>query len=328
MNHTFSNVNGHTLSMAIFLAHNDYDGDSPDDKTISVTNLLKSTRQVVLTKRLSGDLVSDISNFIASRMGQAWHLAIEQALTSDKLEETLIKLGYPSKVAKLVVVNPTKEYLKDNPDALPIYTENRIEKVVNGWTISGKYDQVMMGVLEDNKQTKTFSYGNEEKIEDYSLQGSMYRYLNPDIITEDYMRINFNFPNWEKYMSKKAGYPHSQLMSQVIKLKSPEFIEQFIISKTNEINKYIDADEEVLPFCSPRELWQKPSVYKYFANPNNKTATKNFDNAFDANTYQREKGKGIVVEQLGEVVACKYCACFNLCTQKDQYINNGLLKLE
>lgn len=328
MNHTYSNVNGLELSMAVFLAHNDYDGDSPDDKTISVTSLLKSTRQIVLTKRLSGDLVSDVYNFVASRMGSSWHLAIEQALTSDKLKDTLISLGYPPRVVELVIVNPTKEYLKDNPDAITIYTENRVEKVVNGWIISGKYDQVIDGVLEDNKQTKTFSYNSETKKEDYILQGSMYRYLNPDIITADYMRINFNFPNWEKYMSKKDGYPHSQLMSQVLKLKSTKFVEQFIISKTNEINKYIDSEEGVLPFCTPRELWQKPTVYQYFSNPNNKTSTKNFDNAFDANTYLREKGKGVIIEKLGEVMACKYCSAFNLCSQKNQYINNGLLKLE
>ena len=328
MNHIFSNINGLELSMAVFLAHNDYDGDSPDDKTISVTNLLKSTRQIVLTKRLSGDLISDVSNYVASRMGQSWHLAIEQALTSDKLPETLFKLGYPPRVVDLVVVNPTKEYLKANPDAISIYTENRIEKKVNGWTISGKYDQVIDGVLEDNKQTKTFSYGSETKKEDYIMQGSMYRYLNPDIITADYMRINFNFPNWEKYMSKKAGYPHSQIMSQVLTLKSPQAMEQFIISKTNEIDKYIDVEESVLPFCTPRELWQKPTIYQYFSSPSNKTSSKNFNNAFDANTHLREKGKGVVIPKLGEVMACKYCSAFNLCSQKDQYINNGLLKLE
>lgn len=328
MNLTYSNITDLPLSMAIFLAHNDYDGDSSDDKAISVTNLLKSTRQIVLTKRLSGDLVTDISTLISSRMGQAWHLAIEEALTSDKLKDTLKSLGYPSRVCDLIVVNPTEEYLRDNPDAITIYTENRVSKVINGWTISGKYDQVIDGVLEDNKQTKTFSYVNRNKIDDYIMQGSMYRLLNPSIITEPYMRINYNFPDWARYMTKNTGYPQYPLMSEKLSLKSLDFTKQFIISKTNEINRYIDADEEVLPLCTPKELWQKPSVYKYFSNPNNKTATKNFDNAFEANNYLNQKKKGIVVEQLGEVVACKYCSAFNLCSQGQEYLDSGLLKLE
>lgn len=39
----------------------------------------------------------------------------------------------------------------------------------------------------------------------------------------------------------------------------------------------------------------------------------------------KHHGKGIVKEVKGQVVACRYCPAFHLCTQKDSYINSGEL---
>jgi hypothetical protein len=36
---------------------------------------------------------------------------------------------------------------------------------------------------------------------------------------------------------------------------------------------------------------------------------------------------GEVKEVPGEIVACKYCDAFTVCTQKDKYIASGELKL-
>jgi hypothetical protein len=38
-------------------------------------------------------------------------------------------------------------------------------------------------------------------------------------------------------------------------------------------------------------------------------------------------GKGIILDKLGEVKACKYCAAFPVCTQKDALIACGDLVL-
>ena len=57
-------------------------------------------------------------------------------------------------------------------------------------------------------------------------------------------------------------------------------------------------------------------------------STKNFDNRHDAYIRLAEDGNvGIVVEVRGQVNACKYCAAFNICTQKDEYLKSGDLVL-
>jgi len=38
-------------------------------------------------------------------------------------------------------------------------------------------------------------------------------------------------------------------------------------------------------------------------------------------------GVGIVVEKPGQVLACKYCPAFPICSQKDELIADGSLQL-
>ena len=55
-------------------------------------------------------------------------------------------------------------------------------------------------------------------------------------------------------------------------------------------------------------------------------STKNFDNQHDANLRLVEDGGvGIVVRVPGQVVACKFCAAYNSCRQKDKYLASGEL---
>ena len=36
---------------------------------------------------------------------------------------------------------------------------------------------------------------------------------------------------------------------------------------------------------------------------------------------------GVVVETPGQLVGCRFCECFDICTQKDRYIADGTLQL-
>ena len=89
----------------------------------------------------------------------------------------------------------------------------------------------------------------------------------------------------------------------------------------------MDAPESELPECTEDELWRSDPAYKYYKNPQKMSrSTKNFDNLHDANLRLAEDGGvGIVVTVPGEVKACKTCAAFNLCTQKDRYLASGEL---
>ena len=324
---TLTNHYNLPLSMAVFLAADDYDGPQSEEgvKTISATSLLKSTRQIVLGFRLPEETFTDVSDLISSRMGQAFHTAVEHAWLFNS-EKSLEALGYPKKVRDAIVINP--EPGTDLKNKIPVYLEQRAEKKLAGWVISGKFDLIVNGVLEDVKSTSTYSYEKQTNKEKYSQQGSIYKWLNPDLISSDYTQINYIFTDWSaRYVKTKPDYPPLKIYSQKIPLMQLQQTEQFIKTKLREIDKYLEADESEIPLCNEQDLWRSEPKYQYWSNPNNKQATKNFDNLLDANNYLVTKGKGVVIKKEGEVKACKYCSVFNLCSQKDQLIESGELKL-
>ena len=313
--------------MAVFLAADDYDGPQAEEgvKTISATTLLKSTRQIVLGFRLPEETFTDVSDLISSRMGQAYHTAVEHAWLFN-VQESLQSLGYPKRLRDAIVVNP--EPGTNLKGKVPVYLEQRAEKKVAGWVISGKFDLIVDGVLEDVKSTSTYTYEKQTNKEKYSQQGSIYKWLNPDLITSDHIQINYIFTDWTaRYAQSKAGYPPLKIHAQKIPLMTVKETEQFIKNKLREVDRYLDMDEEDLPLCSDEDLWRSEPKWQYWSNPNNKQATKNFDNLLDANNYLVSKGKGVVIKKDGEVKACKYCPVFNLCSQKDRLIESGELKL-
>lgn len=100
----YSNRTELPLPIAVWLAHDTYDRT---EAGLSATSLMKSVRQVILTKRVPPGLGEvDVSGMIKSRIGTAIHDAIERAWLSDKLPEILASLGVSDKVVKRFMVNP------------------------------------------------------------------------------------------------------------------------------------------------------------------------------------------------------------------------------
>ena len=321
-----SNSHNIPLSIAVFLAGDDYDGHSDDPYNISVTTLLKPIRQIVLSRRLPEDSITDISQLIRSRLGQAYHKAIEDSWLDDP-HSAMEKLGVPKRVRNRVVINPTGDDL-NNPDIIPIFLEIRTEKKVGKWTVTGKFDQVINGTLEDNKSTGVYTYTKQTNADKYVMQGSLYRWLNPSIVTEDHMVINYIFTDWSGGRAKgDKNYPPLPIHWQKYKLKPVSEIDVYIKNKLSKIERHLDLPEEQLPECSDEDLWRKETVYKYYSSPESTRSSKNFTDRFEAESHVMAKGKGHIVTVPGEVVACKYCPAYNLCTQKDRYLATGELKL-
>jgi hypothetical protein len=103
--------------------------------------------------------------------------------------------------------------------------------------------------------------------------------------------------------------------------------ERFIKDKLREINKYKDAPEEELPECTSEELWEKPSIYSYYKNPEKMDrSTKNFDTYWEAHQKLVSDGlTGIIVERKGQIIFCNYCPAKNSCKQAKRYIDEGRL---
>ena len=322
-------MNGHNLdlSVALWLATDDYAHNS---EVISVTKLIKSVRQIVLASRVpEEERTVDVVNLLASRMGTAIHDSIEKSWVHS-YKKSLAALGYSKQIIESVMINPSQEDLDNNPDKIPVYTERRTQKDIGGYTLSGEYDFCAEGRVEDFKSTSTYVYMKGVKDEEYRLQGSMYRWLDPETITQDEMAIQFVFTDWKRSeAARNPDYPSTPVKAYQIPLLSYEETEQWIKDKLAQVSANMDTPEPELPRCTTKDLWQDATVYKYYADPVSATlgkkSTKNFTSSQAAHEHMGNKGKGIVIDVPGKVKACNYCEGFSACTQKDEYIRAGLL---
>lgn len=325
----YSHVQDVPLALAVFLASDYYDHDD-DPYTISATTLMKPLRQIVLSHRVMGkDLLMPLPEMIKNRIGAAIHDGIERAWKTNHVK-AMQAMGYPQHVIERVLVNPTPAQVAAHKDCIPVYLEQRLVKQIGKWKVTGKFDFVGQGMVQDFKSTTVWYYLKQINNNKYTQQGSIYRWLDPKLITDDQMLIHFIFLDWQASKARNdENYPKRAFHKQGFELHSVAKTDLFVRNKLAQIEQYWDAPEQEIPDCDDEELWRNDPVFKYYKNPSStKRSTKNFDNRQDA--YQRwsEDGAvGKVVEIPGEVTACKYCPSFSVCKQKDRLIAAGQLNV-
>ena len=264
----------------------------------------------------------EIISLLKSQLGSAMHDAIEHSWKKAHIiKKACLLLGISEEIADSIVVNPTDEELEDRKKnkvlTTPVYMEQRVTKKVGKYKIGGKYDLILAGDLHDYKSTGTFTYIKQSNADKYIQQGSIYRWLNPDKITNDILTINYLFTDWVAYKVNDPGYPKFSAMTQHFELMSIAETEQFVKNKLNLVDKYMDTPSNALPQCTDKELWRDPPQYKYFKNPAAARATKNFgEDANAAYAMMREKGCGEVKITPSMAKACNYCSTMTDCVQK------------
>lgn len=328
MTQRYTNVSEVPLSLAVFLASDYYDYDNTPN-TISTTTLLKPLRQIILPTRMPpGEGLISLPEMMSNRLGAAIHDGIERAWQTNA-KAAMLSLGYPARVADRIVINPKPEYLAAYPDCIPIYLEQRLKRQLGKWTVTGKFDFVGEGRVSDFKTASVWSYMNQVNASKQTQQGSIYRWLDPQLITQSEMDIVHIFMDWKAGMVKTdPSYPPQRFRKQTFPLLSVLETEGFIRRKLNLIEQYWGAPEEELPLCDDEELWRSEPVFKYYksGDTSKSRSTKNFDSMHDARVRLIEDGSvGAIKEVPGSVTACKYCSAFAICTQKDQLISAGQL---
>lgn len=308
-------TNKHAISLpiAIWLGIDDYDM-VPAEKKLSCTTLIKPVRAIILGMRAekSGQIPpADIHDLVASRVGTAIHAAVEKALNSDKVPEVLAALGHPPRVAQ----------------SLEIHTEVRTEKPLLGWTISGSADMIIDGFVHDLKTTTMWSYTSPRMWEKYRKQLSIYRWLNQDLIVEDYGFVEFYLKDWSALEASfgKADYPLTPMVQKPIALHEIYEVDAYLAKKLTQIDLYLNTPEHELPLCTDEELGMDASKWQYFANTDSTRATKNFDTMPEAMSHRMSKGKGIVKEKKGKANECRFCKAAHVCSQRKQLDEQGLL---
>jgi len=315
-----------SLPLAVWLLHDEYDYVN-DKKYISVTTLMKPLKQIILSKRVdTSTFTMDIMDLVAPSMGSGLHGSIEKAWMEGH-SKALLKLGYPESVVKRVVINPTEADFKNIEHLIPVYLEQRGVREIGGWKVGGKFDLVTDGMLQDVKSTSTFKWTSTSGDNDYKMQGSLYRWIHPEKITEDFIRINFIFTDFMKALAGKpdSSYPPHRVMHRDYTLMSVADTEAWVARKLSLLDKYWDAPESAIPECTDEELWKSDQQYKYFSDPEkakdpSARSTRNFTELMDARKWLAEKGKGTIVTIPGEVKRCGYCSAASICKQRERYI--------
>jgi len=331
---TITNNANIELAPAVWLLQDDYDYSS-DSYTISATTLLQPIRSIILGVQNAGNESGtpiDLVDMIAARMGTALHDSLESCWKNPKHVVKALKALGLGKLSERLLINPEPQELEAWAELYPpivIYIENRSSKSLGKWTITGKYDLVMDGQVEDYKSTSVWGYIFGSNDQNYALQGSIYRWLNPTKIIESNLLIHYLFTDWSKAKAiQDPKYPQTRILSKKIPLFSIEETEKFIQHKLDLLDELIDADQAQLPFCTPNELWQREAVWKYYkAGDTTKRATKVFDNQLEAEQLQSQNGCGVVKQFSGEVVRCKYCSSMSICDQAQEFLQSGLIKL-
>jgi len=309
------------LPIALWAAYDEYDYDNREN-VISTTSLLNPTRMVALQRlNKDADKIVDIADLIGSRLGSAIHDSFEKVLLNkDYVKDTLRMMGYDEEAIERVKINPEEVELND----IPLWVENRAEKTVGDWIISGKYDMVINYQVQDIKSTSVWTYMFGSNDDKYIQQMSIYKWLNQDKIKSDTGIIHYIFTDWSKQKAiQDKNYPQQRVLSKEFRLMSLSQTEKFIKEKLTKLDEVLKTGN--LPLCTPEELWQEPDKWKYFKKKNANRATKVFDNEEDAYARLAEEGQGEVRYFPGGVKRCNYCSVREFCEQYKDLQNLGLI---
>jgi hypothetical protein len=325
MSFKYTNKANVSLPLAVWLMHDDYDYDDRPN-VISATSLLKPIRALVLKYQYNDiNKEVDITDLVSARMGSAIHAIAEEAwLERGNISKALKAMG-TSNLDKIFIINPDKP-VKDSEVA--VYVEQRHETTVGDYIISGKYDLVLDGTLSDYKSTSVWTYIYDSNAMKYTQQGSIYKWLAPDRITDNKVSIQFIFTDWSAAnAARDSKYPQSRVLTRDYPLWSTDRTENYIKDKLQDVTSLLDKPQEQLPQCTSEELWESATKYKYFKNPDAQRATKNFDSLDEANVRLATEGIGTIKTVPGEAKACRYCEVVEVCDQAQSLINQGRLVL-
>jgi len=323
---------GVDLPLAVWLLQDGYKSgaaDAPPGELISVTTLMKPTKQLILQRKVDfAQTEMDVSEMVSRRVGHGLHDSIERAWTEGDWQQAMRTLHYPQRIIDQIRINPTKKQLElakvRGEELICIYLERRGFKQFDGLCITGQMDFLIGESYRDFKTTSTFAYTSTNKDSDYILQGSLYRWIMPELIRNDVMRIEFIFTDWLKYRAKAdPKYPQAKVAHREFQLMSLAATEQWVIDKIRDIKDQVPRKQDDMRHCTDKELWRADDTYKYYSKPETAKAggrcTKRFASKTDAELHRQAKGKGVVVTDHGEVKACTYCPAFPVCDQRKGY---------
>lgn len=317
-----TNSLGLPLPLVTWLMNDDYDYNS-DPKVFSATSLIKSTKKTLLSSSVARSntiaVTIDVADKMAAIRGQNIHAAVEDSYADEAF------------VAK--IANQLKEFVPVVRMEERLHAQIEIDGVE--YTVSGKFDALINGVMTDWKTENTFSFGDETKERDRIMQLSIYIWLcvkNGIEVDMDKATYYSVYQNWMKGFAEKADeskYPKAPIMPFDIKPHSMAYVEMWLKDRIRERIELTIEDVDGMT-CSPDDLWMEANPeWQYFSKPDAARASKNFPTRLEAETYfASKKHVGLIKPKPSYAKACEYCFGFAICSQYQRLKAEGKIQNE
>lgn len=270
-----------------------WDSYDYEEGVISATRLLSPARQYALYLWHKDELVTEVSDLIASRYGTAIHDSFEKVKMPGTLKE------------------------------LRLYAD--IDLDGKTYKISGKFDMMIdidkpMQRLVDIKSTSVWSYIYDDKNIEYIKQLSIYRYLanhGKEYNVSKDAEIMMVFTDWSRARAMKdPDYPQIRICIKKISLWSSAETEAYIKERLSLFNQAKESDHETLVECSPEELWQDTDKWAVMKKGKVR-ALKLVESELEGRDYIISKGvKDLSLTfRPGTAKRCNYCLARDFCLQ-------------
>lgn len=292
------------------------------DSDVSVTQLIAPQYQIKLRNEV--EVVEDAADRIWSLLGQAVHSVLERAYGGRLSKAKFVPREFvPRMLEAMLQAGCSEEQMASATEAVsPDYhltpgdfyrkhgwsTERRVYAQMGGLTVSGQYDVIEHGVLQDFKVTTVWSVIGDHK-EEWEQQLNLLRLLaHHNGIEVEALRIVAILRDWSKGRANTADYPSAQAQTVDIPLWSLDRAEKYMLDR---VRAHTSTNP---PVCSDAERWKKEDVYAVMKE-GRKSAIRLHSTSDDAEAHLEELGKGhSVVLRPGEYTRCfSYCNVSHAC---------------
>lgn len=245
----------------------DYDPVGASD--YSATTLIDSPRRVQLYKRHKDEIVEDSLNMWAIFRGNAVHHELEANLKTNP---------------RYIVERKITRF--DKPEG---GDESQYRRVVAKLDAYDKETQC----LSDHKTTTTFIHGSEAKPEWINQLNLNAYFLEKEGYPVKDVCINAVYMDWRPQSGRYKNDDYPALPFSEFKFKAWPMLQRETYYK-QRLAEHVRAEslsDELLPCCSPEELWEQPAKYAVYKVGASK-ATKLCNTREEAEAYMRHKRLG------------------------------------
>lgn len=252
--------------------------------TVSVTTLLKGTREIILERRHWDEITEDVSDRIWAIYGKVAHKMLEHETDTSVAEE-------------------------------------RLTAKVGGMTITGRMDlyDLATHVIDDYKTASVWKIIKGD-FEDWRRQGNGYAWLlHQNGFEAKAAKFTAILKDQKKSEAKyDPNYPQRPVHVVTFPISSADIYEfdRFVREKVAELESCEKLADDDLPACSAKERWERETKYAVMKEGNVKALKLCFTRD-EAERFieTKPRDKLTIVERKGESIKClEYCSVCEHCS--------------